>query len=111
MKPEDIVRIQHMLDAAQKAIEFTGNLNFSDFIKDEKLTLSAIRLLEITGEAAVQISDDLKEEYPEIPWYQIAGTRNRLIHGYFDVDLTIVYQIITGDLPPLITQLQSLLKR
>jgi uncharacterized protein with HEPN domain len=111
MKPEDKIRIQHMLDAAEKAVHFMGNFDLSAFKKDEKLSLSAIRLLEITGEAAVQISDDLKEEYPEIPWYQIAGTRNRLIHGYFDVDLTIVYQIITGDLPPLIKQLQSLLKR
>lgn len=100
-----------MLDAAQKAVEFMGNLGISDFKKDEKLALSVIRLLEITGEAAVRITDDLKEEYPEIPWHQIASTRNRLIHGYFDVDLTIVYQIITQDLPPLITQLKSLLKR
>jgi uncharacterized protein with HEPN domain len=111
MNPEDRIRIQHMLDAAQKAVEFVGNLGFSDFIKDEKLTLSAIRLLEITGEAAIRISDDFKEEYSEVPWYQIAGTRNRLVHGYFDVDLTIIYQIITQDLPPLIAQLQSLLKR
>ena len=111
MKSEDRIRIQHMLDAAQKAVAFVGNLDFSDFIKDEKLTLSAIRLLEITGEAAIRVSDDLKEEHHDVPWYQIAGTRNRLVHGYFDVDLTIVYQIITQDLPPLITQLQSLLKR
>jgi uncharacterized protein with HEPN domain len=111
MKPEDKIRIQHMLDAAEKAVHFMGNLDISAFKKDEKLILSVIRLLEITGEAAVRVTDDLKEEYPEIPWYQIASTRNRLIHGYFDVDLAIVYQIINRDLPLLIIQLQSLLKR
>jgi len=111
MKPEERIRLQHMPDAAQKAVDFAGHLSLSSFTKDEKLTLSVTRLIEIMGEAAIRVSDDLKEEHPDIPWPQIISTRNRLIHGYFDVDLAIVHRIIIEDLPPLITQLQSLLKR
>jgi len=111
MKPEDKIRLQHMLDAAQKAANFAGHLSLSSFTKDEKLTLSVTRLIEIMGEAAVRVSDDLKEEHPDILWSQIISTRNRLIHGYFDVDLAIVHRIVTQDLPPLIAHLKSLLKR
>jgi uncharacterized protein with HEPN domain len=110
MNREDRIRVMHMVDAATKIVEFVGNSNFSDFQKDEKLALSVIRLLEIIGEAAIRVSDDLKEEYPYIPWHPIAGTRNRLIHGYFDVDLSIVYHIAKNDLPPLIEQLNCLLR-
>jgi uncharacterized protein with HEPN domain len=63
--------------------------------------LALVRLLEIIGEAARRVSVGLRESHPEIPWAEIAGTRDRLIHGYFDVDLDIVWGIVTQDLPAL----------
>jgi uncharacterized protein with HEPN domain len=65
--------------------------------------------LEIIGEASIQISDDFQEQHSDILWREIAGTRNRLIHGYFDVDLKIVWQIASNDLPVLLEQLKTLL--
>ena len=106
-KVENIVRLRHMLDAAQKAIEFTRGCSSNDFEKDDKLTLSVVRLLEILGEAAKNVSEQYKNEHLEIPWRQIAGTRDKLIHGYFDVDLDIVWKIVLEDLPPLVTQLEK----
>jgi uncharacterized protein with HEPN domain len=106
---EDIVRLHHMLDAARKAVEFARTRERADLDKDEQLALAVVRLLEILGEAGKSVSDECRQEYPEIPWRQIAGTRDRLIHGYFDVDLDVVWKIVSADLPPLVTQLQEIL--
>ena len=76
---------------------------------DEKLTLALVRLIEVLGEAAKGVSQTFRETHPEISWREIAGTRDRLIHGYFDVDLNIVWQIVTKDLPALILQLEKIL--
>ena len=109
LKAEDVTRMRHMLDAAHKAIEFIRNCERADLDKDEKLALSIVRLLEVLGEAAKNISSKCRDTYPEIPWRQIAGTRDRLIHGYFDVDLNIVWKIVSTNLPPLATQLEKAL--
>ena len=98
-----------MLDAARKATELTRTCKRVDLDKDEKLALAVVRLLEILGEAAKSVSSQCRQQYPEIPWRQIAGTRNRLIHGYFDVDLDIVWKIVLEDLPPLVTQLEKVM--
>jgi len=108
-RTEDIVRLRHMLDAARKAVEFTEGYGRTDLDKDEKLALSLVRLLEILGEAAKNVSEQCRQKYPAIPWRQIAGTRDRLIHGYFDVDFDVVWKIITVDLPALVIQLEKVL--
>ena len=88
---------------------FTKGLAPVDFQADEKLQLAVIRLLELAGEAANGLSDELRDEHPEIPWSQITATRNRLIHGYFDVDLNVVWKIVTEDVPALAQSLQALI--
>lgn len=108
-RTEDIVRLRHMLDAARKAVEFTEGYGRTDLDKDEKLALSLVRLLEILGEAAKNVSEQCRQKYPAIPWRQIAGTRDRLIHGYFDIDLDVVWKIVSADLPPLIARLEEAL--
>jgi uncharacterized protein with HEPN domain len=107
--PEDIIRLRHMLDAASKIVEYTQKCTRVDLDKDEKLNLALVRLLEVLGEAAKKVSDQCQAAHPEIPWRQIAGTRDRLIHGYFDVDLDIIWKIISTDLPPLIEQIEKVL--
>jgi len=108
LNENDSVRLRHMLDAARKAMEFTQGHTRATLDTDEMLELALIRLLEIIGEAAKSISQDCRQSYPKIPWKQIAGTRDRLVHGYFDVDLDIVWEIVTADLPPLISQLEKI---
>ena len=71
--------------------------------------LAIVRLLEIIGEAAKGVSESIRERYSDIPWSQIGGTRDRLIHGYFNVDYDIVWAVITKDLRPLITKLETTL--
>jgi uncharacterized protein with HEPN domain len=104
-KNEDSIRLRHLLDAADKSLVFLRGKKREDLDGDEKLALALVRLLEIVGEAANALSENFKQEHPSIPWRSIICTRNRLIHGYFDVDLDIVWEIITKDLPPLIEKL------
>lgn len=102
----DIVRLKHLLDAADKALGFVKGKSRSDLDTDEKLALALVRLLEVVGEAANALSESFKQKHPDIQWRSIISTRNRLIHGYFDVDLDIVWNIITCDLPALLEKLR-----
>jgi uncharacterized protein with HEPN domain len=98
-----------MTDAAKKIVSFSEGRARTDLDGDEMYALAVVRLLEIIGEAAKGVSGSVRERYADIPWSQIAGTRDRLIHGYFDVDHDIVWAVITKDLPPLITTLETIL--
>lgn len=108
--PPDEVRLRHMLDAARKTLDFTNGRSRSALDTDEQLTLALLRLLEIIGEAAKNVTAETRAAHPEIPWREIAGTRDRLIHGYFDVDLDVVWSIATGDLPRLVVSLEAILE-
>ena len=109
MQPDE-VRLRHMLDAAHKTLAFTDGRSRDDLDTDEQLTLAIVRLLEIIGEAAKKVTTETRAAHPEIPWRDIAGTRDRLIHGYFDVDLDVVWSIAMGDLPALVTSLEAILE-
>jgi uncharacterized protein with HEPN domain len=98
-----------MLDAARKAVEFSEGKKEGDIAKDEKLSFAIVRLIEIIGEAAKNISEDVRLKHADIPWKDIAGTRDRLVHGYFDVDLEIIGKIIKKDLPDLIAKLEKII--
>lgn len=106
---QDIVRLRHMLDAAKKIVEYTASIQRDDLNRDEKLALALVRLLEIIGEAARAVSTGFRREHPQIPWREIAGTRDRLIHGYYDMDFDVVWQIVSGDIPPLVTAIEDIL--
>jgi uncharacterized protein with HEPN domain len=99
-----------MLDFARKAVQFNKGGRRSGLDSNEMLAMATIHLVEMLGEASRLVSEKLRKKYPEIPWEQISGTRNRLAHGYIDVDLDIIWTIVTRDLPPLITQLRRVLK-
>ena len=106
---DDRTRLRHMLDHATEAVALIRNRRRGDLDADRQLNLSLVRLLEVLGEAAARVSPALRENAPAIPWPEIVGLRNRLIHGYDDVDLDIVWSILCDDLPPLIVQLTTLL--
>ena len=110
-KREDAVRLHHMLDAARKAQQFIEGRTRAAVERDEPLTLALIRLLEIIGEAAKSVSAETREQYPDIPWKEIGGTRDRLIHGYFDVDWDIVCKVIENDIPKLKSQIDILVNQ
>ena len=79
----------------------------SDLDSDRQFNLALVRLLEIIGEAANRVPADQRVGIPEVPWAQIVGLRNRLIHGYDEVDFDILWQIVYHDLPKLIKALEA----
>ncbi len=106
---KDQIRMKHMLDAAEKLVLFTKDSKREDLDKDEKLGLAVVRLTEILGEAASKITDETREEHSDFPWREMTSTRNRLIHGYFDVDYDIIWAIIKNDIPGVIEKIKVLL--
>jgi len=107
--PKNIVRLRHMLDAANKIMKFIKDRSRSDLDNDEMLILAILKLIEIIGEAASSVTFEIKEKHDEIPWRQIISVRNRLIHGYFDINHDILWEIVIKDLPPLIKNLEIIL--
>jgi len=105
----DPARIRHMLDAARRIQRFTAGKSRAELDQDELLALAIVRLIEIMGEAATQVTDETRARHPDIEWQDIAAIRNRVIHGYFDVDLDIIWNTVTVNIPPLVGQLERLL--
>ena len=108
---KDKARLLHMLSHAHEAVAFAAHRSRADLNTDRMLSLALVRLLEIVGEAAAHVSDATKAAAPTVPWNSIIGLRNRLVHGYDDVDLDILWTIVTKDLPPLIRELDAVIIR
>ena len=106
-KVDDSDRMRHMREAAQKAVIFSQGKSQADLETDEILCLDLVRLLEIVGEAAAGVSDETRQQTPHIPWLMIVGMRNRLIHGYDQIDLDILWKTLTQDLHSLIDDLNE----
>ena len=109
MKDNDKIRIKHITDASEEALSFVGNVEREKFFKNRMLILSVIKEIEIAGEAASKISEETKVKYSNVPWKDIVGMRNRLIHGYFDVNIELVWNTIKNNLNPLISSLKNIL--
>lgn len=104
MKPPDRVRLQHLVEAAEKAVSYAEHRSRADRESDELLRLALTKLVEIVGEAAQQLSEATRAEYPEVPWSAAARMRDRLVHHYFDVNLDVLWSTVTEDLPALLGQ-------
>jgi uncharacterized protein with HEPN domain len=98
-----------MRDAAKDALAFATGRQRSDLDGDRQLTLALVKCIEIVGEAASAITDETKAKAPEMPWPQIRGMRNRLIHAYYEIDLDVLWDTITRDLPPLLNSVEKML--
>ncbi len=98
----------HITEAINRTIKYTDGMNYEEFVQDTKTHDAVIRNIEIIGEAAKNISDDIKISYDEIPWKNMAGMRDRLIHHYFGVNLSIVWTVVKEELPSVNEQIQSI---
>lgn len=108
---EDEVRLGHMLDHAAEAVEMCRGRQRADIDSDRMLNLAMVRLIEIVGEAADRVSKQGQASRAEIPWREIIGMRNRIVHGYDEVNFDILWAVIHDDLPPLIEKLRDVLGR
>lgn len=110
MKPEDRVRLEHMIEAARSALRFMAGRTRTDLDTDLMLLFAVVRAVEIVGEAASRVSAEGRAAMPNVPWPGVVGMRNRLVHAYFDIDKEVVWKTVTEELPPLLTALEAALE-
>lgn len=99
--PNNTVFLHHILDAIVKIEDYLKRTDSSNFKQDELIQDGIIRQLEIIGEAVRKLTPEFRDDHPDIPWKDIAGTRDRLIHGYAVVDLDAVWKTVIQDVPEL----------
>jgi uncharacterized protein with HEPN domain len=104
---DDGVRLRHMLEHAQEAIALARGKTLDDLRTQRVVQLALVRLVEIVGEAANRVSGDTQTRNPGIPWRQIGGMRNRFIHGYDAIDMSVLWDTLQIDLPDLIVRLKD----
>jgi uncharacterized protein with HEPN domain len=109
MIKDDSLYLKHILDAIAKIKTYTQNKTLKEFENNNLLQDGVIREIEIIGEAAKMLSKQLKEKYNQVPWKDIAGMRDKLIHGYFGVDLGAVWKTVKEDIPALEENVKKIL--
>ena len=103
MNPERVYGdyLEDILDALVKVGQFIAGMTFEQFQKDDKTSFAVIRALEVIGEASKSVPEDIRANYPGVPWKVMAGMRDKLAHDYFGVNLEVVWRTATEDLPGL----------
>jgi len=107
-KRQDFELLCDIKEAVQRISTYIGDLSYDEFIKDRKTQDAVVRSLEIIGEAAKNLSEGLKKKYQNIPWKELAGLRDRLIHQYFGVNFEIVWTIVRQELPELSREIEKI---
>ncbi|HLD21691.1 MAG TPA: DUF86 domain-containing protein [Patescibacteria group bacterium] len=101
--------LQDMLDAIDKIDQYTADYDFAEFENNSLVIDGVVRNLEIIGEAANHIPEEIQLQYTTIPWAQIIGLRNIVIHEYFGIDTSIIWTIATSDLPQLRSAVEKII--
>ena len=103
------VYLEDIIDAVDSIEEYTSELTYEAFVKDKKTIDAVVRNFEIIGEASKHTPEKVRMEYPSVPWRDMAGMRDRLIHGYFGVNLDVVWKTIRERLPKVKPLLEEVL--
>lgn len=109
MPRDDLRYVAHMVDAAQRIEQFLSGKTRQKYDADEVLRLAVVHLIQVIGEAARLLSADFQQQHSQLPWRQIIGMRNRIVHDYLNVDYDIAWEVAHRDLPSLHRSLSALL--
>lgn len=109
MNREFLDFVEDILDAMEKAELLVEEVSYDQFETDFRINFAVIRALEIIGEASKRLPKGLRDRYPQIPWKGMAGMRDRIIHGYDDVDYQIVWGVVKNDIPEIKPRIQKIL--
>lgn len=104
---KDEIYLGEIKDFCHKIIGFTTNLSYEQFLGDEKLQLAVLKLIENIGEASKRLSETCRARHPGVDWKKALAMRNRLVHDYMDVDLAIVFDVATHEVPLLLSSLEG----
>jgi len=111
VKKDDSVYLRHILDSISRIEEYTRDIRYEDFMDNHLIQDGVIRQIEIIGEATKRLSREIRGTHPEIPWKDIVGMRDKLIHDYFGADLDAVWDTVERDIPTLKNQLKDIIER
>ena len=109
-KRQEVELLSDVKEAIKRIGTYTQKMEYKEFLQDIKTQDAVVRNLEIIGEAVKNISVDFKKKYPQLPWKELAGLRDRLIHQYFGVNYDIVWTIVRQELPPTLSKVKKILK-
>lgn len=110
MSEEDKIYLKHILQAILKIEDYTNSISYNTFITTSLIQDGVVRQIEIIGEATKRLSGKIKEDYQSLPWKKIAGMRDKLIHGYFGVDLDAVWKTVKNDIPYLKSEIKKVVE-
>jgi uncharacterized protein with HEPN domain len=110
MKRDDSVYIRHIADAIDRIEKYTSGVDENTFLTNSLIQDAVIRQLEVIGEAAKRLSPELRQATAEIPWQDVAGMRDKLIHGYFGVEISQVWLTVANDIPALKARILTILQ-
>jgi uncharacterized protein with HEPN domain len=111
LKRDSRLYLDDILDAVEKIENYVEGLTFEQFSEDSKTVDAIVRNFEIIGEATKRIPSETKDKYPQIPWKMMAGTRDKLIHEYFGVNMQVLWKAVKEDIPPLKRSIKQLLQK
>ncbi|MDD3627797.1 MAG: DUF86 domain-containing protein [bacterium] len=111
MEKDNLVYLRHIYDAIDRIEDYTKDIEQTQFKENKMMQAAVIREIEIIGEASKRITEEFKKQHPKVPWKQMAGMRNKVIHDYFGVDIEIVWNTLKKDIPNLKLQFKSILKK
>src|ERR1035437_1836294 len=103
--------LEDILQCADNILDYTGNLNFEQFISDRKTIDAVIRYFEIIGEASNRLPEEIKDQFISIDWFRLRGFRNRIVHDYLGIDYKIIWNIKESYLPILINEIKRILEK
>lgn len=110
MMKENNIFLKHILENIVLIEQNISEADFNNFIKNKTIQDAIVREIEIIGEATKNVSENLKNKHPEIPWRKISGMRDKIVHEYFDIDLEVIWKTVQNDLPIFKKQIEDLLK-
>lgn len=110
MIKDDLVYLNHINDAISRIEEYVHGLSYDEFIEKYLIQDGVIRQIQVVGEATKKISDNTRQKYSLVPWKDIAGMRDKLIHDYFGIDLDAVWDTVEKDMPILKNEIKIIIK-
>jgi uncharacterized protein with HEPN domain len=110
MSRSQLLYLNDIAEAATSIRSYTNQMNYEEFSKDKMRIDAVVRNFEIIGEAAKNINDDLRKQFPATDWRAVAGFRDTLIHGYFGIDLEILWDIVVHKIPPLQSEIDAIIR-